>query len=70
MFNDTFSQFIEKLKSGEDSDELKNYFTKSVYLVKLIQEVSFENAKKSLQESFFGILETDSVIEYEFNEDE
>lgn len=63
MFDETFENFITELKKGELTENLKLTFHKSIYLSKLLQEISMDNAKTALEQAFMGVLSKDESFD-------
>jgi hypothetical protein len=63
MFDETFENFITELKKGEYTESLKSSFQKSIYLSKLLHEISMDNAKTALEHAFMGVLSEEESIE-------
>lgn len=63
MFDETFENFITELQKGELTETLKSKFHKSIYLSKLLQEISMENAKTALEHAFMGVLSKDESFD-------
>ena len=63
MFDETFENFITELKQGELTENLKSTFHKSIYLSKLLPEISMDNAKTALEQAFMGVLSKDESFD-------